>query len=175
MGRSAKREYWADVAGEPPPEWPAAPWTPEPPGWMVKPVPVYDVREVPVEWVDEAPYQEWAGRVGKARFELMKLDAAAAREEALPRGGVPPGMPFQPSRRLPLEWLNHPSQRLTVQERQQYGATAPWTSRKWVQENEAKRKKAGGPTVYLPPPEDDGLAEGWQDITCTVAPWWLED
>lgn len=115
VGRNAKREYWADVAAESQPTSPVAAWTPEPPPWMHQPVPVYDpTTQQPAEWADEAPCNEWAARVGKARFELMKLDAATEKKEVLPSGGVPPGMPFQPSRRQPLSFANSLPERLTV-------------------------------------------------------------
>ncbi|MER6218241.1 hypothetical protein ABT213_29845 [Streptomyces sp. NPDC001674] len=169
VGRDAKREYWADVAGEPQPASPVVAWTPDPPPWMLQPVTVYDTSGAPVQWLDEYPRNEWAARVGKARFELMKLDAAAEKKKPVPSGGVPPGLPFQPSRRVPLEFLNSKQEQLTVQERERY-RVPPWAGRTWVKES--LKRKEGRPTVYLPPPEED---EELPQAECVIAPWWAEE
>ncbi|MEU5811209.1 hypothetical protein [Streptomyces sp. NPDC047718] len=167
VGKGAKREYYEDVLKEPPPPTPTAPWAPDAPDWMISPVVVHDVHGRPVHWADEAPYERWAAKLGKARFELMKLEALAKEEE---RPEDPPSwQPWLLSRRLPLSKLNHPAERLTVAERQQYGATAPWSSRSWARENMAKN--GGKPR---PQWSREQGSKSLPQAECSIAPWWDE-
>ncbi|WP_405832464.1 hypothetical protein [Streptomyces sp. NBC_00105] len=154
IGRDAARAHFEAILNEPPPESPTAPWREEPPAWMLKPVPVHDMRGEPVQWIDEAPHAAWAARAGKAKYELMKMDAPK-KAEGQAQNDLPSWMGPQ-GRRMPLEELNHPANLMTVQERQQKGLTGPWNSRP------------------APDPAEDKMARESRDITCTVAPWWDE-
>ncbi|MFJ3631668.1 hypothetical protein [Streptomyces sp. NPDC090112] len=117
-GKAAARDYWQDVLQELPPEPPTTPYEgPEPPEWMKAPETVLDVRGTPVEWVDAAPMDSWRTRLGKAAFELVKLDGSASAEEQKAADGLPPWAPDPTDRRTPLSVLNHPSERLSVAER----------------------------------------------------------
>ncbi|MFG2984947.1 hypothetical protein ACGFYQ_27435 [Streptomyces sp. NPDC048258] len=167
IGRSAAREYWLDVLNSAPPESPTVPWRPEPPTWMRQPVVVREpTRQLPISWVDDAPSQEWAGAVGAAKYELLKLEAKAAKEERSTDDGSPPAwLTPRFSRRTPLEILNHPSQLLTVKERQDNGATGPWTGRSWIDANPRMR--------HVVVPAEDPEKPTVQ-AECSIAPWWDE-
>lgn len=136
------------------------------------PVWILDTRQQPAEWLDEAPYQAWAERVGKAKYELMKLDGLEPEEDREDEETQQVWAPIRTSGRTPLAFLNHPSEVMTVAERKATGATAPWTSRSWV----ATRRRLGYPIPPPPPavPEEDDLDRQSRDITCTIAPWWDE-
>ncbi|MET9690370.1 hypothetical protein ABZY81_18130 [Streptomyces sp. NPDC006514] len=168
IGTGASREYWEDVLKEPPPQSPSAPWTSEvPPEWMLEPVPVLDPStQEPLHWVDDAPYRLWAERAGRARYKLMLLDGLKPEEEDDKNDGSPPAwLPPRHSWRTPLSVINHPAELLTVKERQESGATAPWTSRSWINANPRK----GRPVVAAPQDGDD-----LPQAECSIAPWWLE-
>ncbi|MFF3085617.1 hypothetical protein ACFVRB_11270 [Streptomyces nojiriensis] len=168
VGRGAAREYWEDILNEPPPESPTAPGSPEPPDWMLKPVPVLDARtQQPAYWADDAPYQSWAARVGEAKYKLMLLDGLSPdKEEAA--GDPAPWAPIRTSGKTPLSFLNHPTEVLTVAEREALGATGAWTSRSWAREA-AKRKKISPDQVAAGLKEDD-----LPEAECSIAPWWDE-
>ncbi len=131
----------------------------------------YDARTGrPVSWTDTAPYNAWAIRVGKARYELMKPDAPDADEEDEETQQA--WAPIRTSGKTPLSFLNSLPERMTVAEREATGATAPWTSGSWA----ATRRRLGHPVPPLPPavPEEDDLDRQSRDRTCTIAPWWDE-
>ncbi|MER8047114.1 hypothetical protein [Streptomyces sp. NPDC094032] len=106
--------------------------------------------------MDEAPFEAWTTRRGKAAYELEKesaLDRLRGRktpeDEERPDWAGP--APF--SRQTPMSVLNHPTNRLTAKQRQERGLTAPWNRRP------------------LPkPPTEPELPEA----VCTWAPWWCE-
>ncbi|MEU9857263.1 hypothetical protein [Streptomyces sp. NPDC047974] len=157
LGKSARREYAEAILAEPPPESPTAPYSPEPPAWMISPVPVLDPStDSPVYWMDEAPYEAWTTRRGKAAYELKKesvLDRLRSREtqedEERPDWAGP--APF--SRNTPMSVINHPANRLTVKQRQERGLTEPWNRR--------------------PMPKTIAEPE-LPEVECCWAPWWLE-
>ncbi|WP_404955219.1 hypothetical protein [Streptomyces sp. 147326] len=141
---------------------------------MISPVPILDTRQQPAEWLDEAPYQAWAERLGKAKYKLMKLDGIDPDEDGEDGEDEETQQVWaaiRTSGRTPLAFLNHPAGRMTVAEREATGATAPWTSRSWVN----TRRRLGHPVLPPPPgPEEDELTRESRDITCTIAPWWDE-
>ncbi|MGW2587213.1 hypothetical protein ACWCYZ_39045 [Streptomyces virginiae] len=173
VGRDAAREYFEDIVSEPPPQTPTVPWTPQPPPWMVEPVPVYEAaRGMPVQWVDEAPYKAWAERVGRARFELLKLDSTREEKKQLLADGLPAWAPADAGRRTPLQRLNHPSEALSRYEREKYNVP-PWAGRSWLRET-LKGRKGTAQLGPLPEGAEDKMSRESRDITCTVAPWWDE-
>ncbi|QES47657.1 hypothetical protein DEJ50_07320 [Streptomyces venezuelae] len=133
---------------------------------MVTPAVVHDDRGRPVQWLDEAPVVEWMTRQGRAKYELARMDKLPP-EERLLEDGLPAWMPKSTGPRTPMVQLNHPWLQLTVWERQQYGATAPWTTRDWVRE---KLKRGSGTAPMAVPAEAEELpqAEG------VIAPSWAE-
>jgi hypothetical protein len=58
VGRAAARNYYEAVVAEEPPVCPTVPWNSASPAWMVKPVPVHNVRGEPVQWADSGPHKE---------------------------------------------------------------------------------------------------------------------
>ena len=110
---------------------------------MLKPVPVYDVRNQPVQWGDQAPYESWAGRLGRAKYELMKLDGLNPDEDDKEDGPRPSWMAPRTSRDTPLSVLNYPAEALTVKEREESGASGrPRTIRTWVKTSRRKGRPA---------------------------------
>ncbi len=172
VGREAARGYWEEILNEPPPESPTAPGSPEPPDWMLKPVLVLDARtQQPAYWADDAPYQSWAARVGEAKYKLLLLDGLNPDEEEA-AGGPAPWAPIRTSGKTPLAFLNHPSERLTVAEREAFGATGPWTSRTWAREAAKRRKLAPD---HAPAGAKEEEEEELPQAECSIAPWWLEE
>ncbi|MFB7517229.1 hypothetical protein [Streptomyces sp. NPDC056144] len=157
LGTSARREYAEAILAEPPPDSPTAPYSLEPPAWMITPVAVHDpTTGAPVYWVDEAPYEAWTTRRGKAAYELEKesvLDRLRSREPQEDEGRPDWAGPAPFSVRTPMSVINHPANRLTVQQRQERELTAPWNRRPMPKP--------------LTEPELPEAACGW-------APWWLE-
>ncbi|WP_405532930.1 hypothetical protein OG592_36995 [Streptomyces avidinii] len=101
----------------------------------------------------------------------MKLDGIDLTEEGNHQEGARPSwMPFQASRRTPLELLNHKTEQLTVAEREALGATAPRTSRSWAQDA-AKRRRIAPDQAAVGPKEEEELPQA----ECSIAPWWLEE
>lgn len=153
---SPERAYAEHILAEPPPESPRAPYTPEPPNWMIEPVLVRRMDSSPAYWSDEAPFHAWEQRRGRALYELRKEDmrdrlrmAGEESEEDHPAWAGPP----PPGPRTPLSALNHRANLLTVKQRQERGLTAPWNRR---------------PTPK--PPTEEELPEA----ECGWAPWWCE-
>ncbi len=97
MAGRAAWEYGEAILREAPPRTPTAPWSPEPPEWMRKPTRVHGggMSGIPDHWADEAPYREWADRVGRAKYQLMRLAALSVEEddqEDREEDGLPDGM-----------------------------------------------------------------------------------
>ncbi|MEU9030645.1 hypothetical protein AB0D46_24585, partial [Streptomyces sp. NPDC048383] len=112
-----------------------------------------------------SPYQEWAAKVGKAQYELMKLDAAIVEKDDGQEDG---SLPTWLLPKLPANTAGHhqSSERdVDVKERQDSGATGPWTSRSWINAN----PRRGLPVVVVPQEGDD-----LPQATCDIAPWWDE-
>ncbi|WP_158781253.1 hypothetical protein [Streptomyces sp. NRRL S-237] len=139
---------------------------------MLKPVLVLDARtQQPAYWADDAPYQSWAARVGEAKYKLLLLDGLNPDEEEA-AGGPAPWAPIRTSGKTPLAFLNHPSERLTVAEREAFGATGPWTSRTWAREAAKRRKLAPD---HAPAGAKEEEEEELPQAECSIAPWWLEE
>ncbi|MFI5638307.1 hypothetical protein ACIA8H_12920 [Streptomyces goshikiensis] len=168
VGRAAAREHWEEILREEPPDASTAPWAPEPPEWMLDPEPVFDMRNQPVQWVDRAPYMAWAERIGKAKYQLMLLDGLAPEDDEGKADQIPAWMRPRMSRKTSLAILNHPAERLTVKERQDSGATGPWTTRSWIND----RRERGLPVP--PPPPAAAKEDEIPEAECSIAPWWDE-
>ncbi|MFC9296944.1 hypothetical protein ACFTWH_08455 [Streptomyces sp. NPDC057011] len=171
VGRDARREHLEAAIMEEPPETPTAAYEgPTPPSWMKRPKVVYNVRNQPVEWVDEWPYDEWAHRVGRAKGDLLILDRLS-EEEDVNEAEPPSWMPHRTSRKTPLQVLNHPSERLDLATRLKYNLMdKPWVGKSWLREN-ARLHPEGLPAAT---PEEEEMRREARDITCSIAPWWDE-
>ncbi|WP_149180697.1 hypothetical protein [Streptomyces sp. TRM49041] len=130
LGTSARREYAEAILAEPASPSPTAPYSLEPPAWMITPVPVRDpTTGRPVYWADEAPFEAWTTRRGKAAYELEKesvLDRLRGRETTEDEERPDRAGPAPFSVRTPMSVINHPAKRLTLTEPELPEAECGW-------------------------------------------------
>ncbi|AXE23536.1 hypothetical protein C0216_08725 [Streptomyces globosus] len=152
---SPVRMYADHVLSQPPPVTPRAPYEgPVPPEWMRAPEMVIGPEGQPHHWIDTEPMALWERKRGRALYELRKeevRDAVRAAGGQSQKKHWDDEPDYDPHLR-DLRYVNHPSRRMTVRQREERDATGRW----------------GKPAPK--PRQEEQLPEA----EMCWAPWWLE-